>query len=448
VVVDGVKGRYSKHKRRRFQIEKSGKYSFVETQFFGCTSDTNGGAMFISKSGVCASLTVCCVWNCSALNGGGLYFCVRTVVVVDSQFVTGIASIHGSSIWISIYDRTVVSWTGLSITRGSAWAGAIVVTGRSSALGPSGALALDRSNLTDNFVMEWAFAGFFSFLIHLNFEYCVIESNHGTNGLLFEKIEKTSIRCLAIRSSRCVGTSSHIGLFAISRWLGSNESITILDSVIVDNSVDYLVGSSGFILINCHFDAFDLPAECKATFVRPGYSLASPDLFVAPLCASRKPNDGIDSPTLSGRIGLVKLMTSAVCRSNPSGGYVFANLEYVGCTNSAVYVYARTVSTTVSACTFTECRAANGAGCYFHVASAIVSRSGFYKGQASNEGDSAYLLQAENKEIHWTEIAISGGSSSSYSPSLRAESNANLGLERWNLTYETAASWACAGWYA
>jgi hypothetical protein len=434
----------------RFEKVESDNYSFVENQYFGCSSKGNGGALCIVNIAVNVSIMDCFLVNCDALNGGGLYFSVGTAVIVDSEFVAEIALLHGSSLWVSIDGLTPLHWSGLLVSRGVSRTGAFVLRGTSTKLRQSGAVAIDQSNFTENWAVEWACAGFYSSLLHFGLEYCAIERNHGTNGLLFENIETTSVRCLAIRSNTCVGTSSHEGLFTISRSFEGNESITICDSLIVGNSGNCLVGSGWFIFSNCCFDRFGFSAKGAALFDTLACELAWPGLSMAPDCGSRARSEAV---TLTGRNGPIPLGAGMCARYNDSDDYVFSDVEYIGCSSTgdggALFISHSVATASVTACSFINCKATGiGAGLYFSISGAVMVRSTFRNGSAPQFVDSIYVWLTGQMEVHWMEIAVILGSCPANVFELRGTSaSSTFTLGQTNLTDHIVTDYAGLGNY-
>jgi hypothetical protein len=183
-----------------------------------------------------------------------------------------------------ILEKTPVHWTEILIILGTCDRNVWALDG----LGSNGTLSVDRTNVTQETVDNWAWGGIYRKWDHLMLAFLIIDSNSGCNGLSFESVAKSAhIECLAIRSNALTSsTSANDGLFYKS---SASLAIVIMDSVIANNTVASnrnFVGSSGFTFSNCFFDTSSLRTKTGASFAVSNVVLLCAEVLIAPMCIS------------------------------------------------------------------------------------------------------------------------------------------------------------------
>jgi hypothetical protein len=132
---------------------------------------------------------------------------------------------------------------------GNTW---VLLTGSSSQT-----CQFDRGNVTGCHSASWACGLTFNPTHNTIFEFCEIQSNNGTNCILFYGGTVSSIRCLSVRSNVCTGSAAYGGLF----W--ANVPVTVADSLITGNTYGYFLdggaSTATMTFANCHFDSFTFP---------------------------------------------------------------------------------------------------------------------------------------------------------------------------------------------
>jgi hypothetical protein len=267
---------------------------------------------------------------------------VLSAVVVRSGFFAGWALVNADSVYLMMQGKIGVHWTEITLIGGSCAHNVFVLWGNSISI--SCTLAFDCSNLTDHAATSWGAAGYYNSWSHLNLEFSRFDSNTGPGGLLFgSSITASHIRCLAVRSNACVGTSSFDGLFRTEGAL----PLTIDGTVIKNNTVLYFVGTSGFTFSNCYFDAFDLPVKGTAAFGMLDCEMICTELLVAPVCVSGTP---MSCPARSSTPSMVFCQTIFDSgRQLPTPGFVSRNSDCSMSFSASGEMFARSVGRIVLA---------------------------------------------------------------------------------------------------
>jgi hypothetical protein len=225
-------------------------FSISSTSFDGCVSSTNGGALFLSFSSLSASVLDCRFLNCSAGSsyGGAIYFYGFDFGALRCLFHRCSAD-EGSACFLqnSFYSSSETSLTSLAEVLGDGNTGAYVIF---ELHGTPGFWArFERANITGNSVTSGLCALGIGNSRNVTFQLCDTRLNTGPSCFGFRNVANIAIRCLSVRSNDCTRSGGTTGLFY------SESDVTISDSAIVENTVNYLtVGESSTVIFSrCHF---------------------------------------------------------------------------------------------------------------------------------------------------------------------------------------------------
>jgi hypothetical protein len=225
-----------------------------------CTSSANGGAVSLNAKDIFASITDCTFLSCvtSTAHGGWIHFHGGSLQVLRCDFSDSRSEPSGAGVFAEWNISDTTSIRGLSCY-GNTW----YFDGSSSSTAAD--IPFERSNLTNNTPTNCGSAVTFEYGHSLRFHFCQAVAHRGSNCWIFRgPFAPALIHCLAIRSNDCTATNSRrVGLFSI------DYEITIWDSVITDNKVNFVVDSDStssrtLTFQNSHFDTFSLSTTLHA----------------------------------------------------------------------------------------------------------------------------------------------------------------------------------------
>jgi hypothetical protein len=114
----------------------------------------------------------------------------------------------------------------------------------------------ELSNMTGNSGMTSACTLWIANSGNVTVQLCDFRLNSGPSCLGFGPVANASIRCLSVPENNCTRSEAFNGLFH------SASAVTIADSIIVGNTMNYLTGGDSTVtFLSCHFDTFSYLAS-------------------------------------------------------------------------------------------------------------------------------------------------------------------------------------------
>jgi hypothetical protein len=262
--------------RREHTSDK--EFTLSGTSFEGCSSSYDGAAISVYAKSAKVLIVRCtfvkCVRTGSRIEGyigGGISSFSAQFEVSFCSFSSCSAAYYGACSSVGLSGNGLLACTDDSSVGSTGYGAVWWLSGETPS---AGALTFSRSNVSESVVTVWGAVLSTEKGIGLQLEFCEIRSNTGQGVILFDEVTVSSIRCLSVRSNTCRGYEYWRGMF--SRHSAADMK-PIRDSVIAENSIDYLVGGSGtFTFQNCYFDIFShsgygadfVTLECIATNCR------------------------------------------------------------------------------------------------------------------------------------------------------------------------------------
>jgi hypothetical protein len=224
----------------RLSTTEPGEHTFTSTEYSGCTSSSHGGAVHIAHNDAKAHGDDCVFVECHSNGGmgGGAYAAVAMADVTRSRFRLCSARMNLASCLFAVSTNGPTTVTQIAAILG--W------SRRSTGAWNSGVgyTNCDLTNLTENSATQDGCAGIYYSPKVLTLQFCIFDSNIGQHGLYFSSTPTHSIRCLIVRSHTCGGS-----LFYLT-------AVSMSESLIVNNTAESLVSTSGFTFSGCLFDRF------------------------------------------------------------------------------------------------------------------------------------------------------------------------------------------------